>query len=72
MSKKTFYQWIRYQVNRDDMVGDLARDAVRDKKIPKYVKTSHKKIENYLNSINTDNNLIDSFRSAWEEYIEYI
>jgi hypothetical protein len=25
MSKKTFYQWIRYQVNRDDMVGDLAR-----------------------------------------------
>jgi len=22
MSKKTFYQWIRYQVNRDDMAGE--------------------------------------------------
>jgi uncharacterized protein YozE (UPF0346 family) len=54
------------------MVGDLARDVVRDKKFPKYVKTSYKKIENYLNSINTDSNLIDSFRNAWEEYIEYI
>jgi hypothetical protein len=30
-----FYAWLRKQRNRDDPVGDLACDAMRDKDFPK-------------------------------------
>ena len=48
MGKKTFYQWMRSQKNRNDPIGDLAEDIIIDKQFPKYVKTSYKKIEVYL------------------------
>ena len=68
MNKKTFYQWIRKQKNRNDEVGDMAKDILFDINFPKYVKTSHKKIEDYLKSNNASDHCIDSFKIAWNEY----
>lgn len=31
MTKLTFYEWLIKQQKRDDVVGDLAQDAMRDK-----------------------------------------
>jgi hypothetical protein len=31
----TFSRWLKNQAGRDDPVGDLARDALRDKDFPK-------------------------------------
>jgi uncharacterized protein YozE (UPF0346 family) len=68
MNKKTFYQWIRKQKFRNDEVGDIAKDILLDINFPKYVITSHKKIEDYLKSNNASDCCINSFKIAWDEY----
>ena len=68
MYKKTFYQWMRSQKSRNDMVGDIARDISEDNNFPKYVRTSSNKIEKYLESENASINAIRSFKIAYEEY----
>jgi uncharacterized protein YozE (UPF0346 family) len=68
MNKKTFYQWIRKEKNRNDEVGDIAKDILLDNNFPKYVRTSHKKIEDYLKSNNANDCSINSFKIAWDEY----
>jgi len=68
MNIKTFYQWIHYQKNRNDLIGDLAKDILIDNNFPRYVRVSYCKIEKYLKSRNASINAINSFKIAWEEY----
>jgi uncharacterized protein YozE (UPF0346 family) len=68
MNKKTFYQWIRKQKYGNDEVGDIAKDILLDINFPKYVRTSHKKIETYLKSKKANDYCIESFKIAWDEY----
>lgn len=70
MNRKTFYQWIRLQLNRNDVVGDIAREVILDNMFPKYVRTSSNKIEKYLLSQNACDNSINCFNIAWKEYIK--
>ena len=70
MNRKTFYQWIRLQLNRNDVVGDIAKDVILDNKFPKYVRISPNKIEKYLLSRNACNDAINCFNIAWKEYIK--
>jgi len=70
MNKKTFYQWMRLQKNRNDMIGDLAKDILMDNDFPKYIRSSYMKIEKYLELKNASNNVINSFKIAWEEYFK--
>lgn len=42
-----FYGWLSHQVKRDDFVGDLARDAIDDKKFPRNA-SDYKTLSGYL------------------------
>jgi uncharacterized protein YozE (UPF0346 family) len=73
MKKISFYQWLRSQwlrsqKNRNNVVGDIAKDALIDNKFPKHVTTSYNKIEKYLESRNANINVIESLKIAYEEY----
>lgn len=39
MSTQSFYAWLQLQTNRDDPVGDLARDTAKDPDCPRRAAT---------------------------------
>lgn len=59
-----FYKWLKEQTERDDLVGDLASDAVKDKNFPKKAQTI-RELEGYLSS----SHVREALKDAWFEYI---
>jgi len=70
MQSKTFKQWLRSQKNRNDPIGDFARDAMVDPDFPKYVCKSPDKIADYLESHNACAGAIAAFNAGWQEFIQ--
>ena len=52
-----FGDWLRFQVDRDDPVGDIARDLLEDQDAPRAME-QRQEIEDYLHRI----------QAAWNEW----
>jgi uncharacterized protein YozE (UPF0346 family) len=62
-----FKAWLNQQVDRDDSVGDLARDAKRDGNWPKG-RASLRRLRAYLESRQAMPGALDALEQAWREY----
>lgn len=62
-----FTSWLKRQIERDDPVGDLARDVKLDKQFPRG-SNSYRRIESYLISSGACSGARSSLRKAWTEY----
>lgn len=64
---KSFREWISKQKDRDDPVGDLARDILQDKDWPA---SSFRKVTclKYLKSKTNWVVVLETFETAWEEF----
>lgn len=65
----TFYQWLLSQIDRDDRVGDVARDVAADEGFPRE-SNQYKEIELYLGVIGACSAAIESFKEGWLEYLQ--
>lgn len=65
---KSFHQWLTEQKNRDCLVGDLAKDAIRDIKFPKNV-ASLSDILSYLKSKHAALEAIEAAAEGWFEFL---
>jgi len=68
----TFYQWLRKQKSRNDPVGDLARDAIRDRGInPSGTKpNSYKGWKMHLERCGACDGAIEALERAYLEYLD--
>lgn len=62
-----FCYWLEKQINRDDPVGDLARDAQRDSDAPKH-SNAFTIWQDYLNSRFACDGAMDALKEAFAEY----
>lgn len=62
-----FNNWILSQTNRNDMVGDFARDVKRDTKVPND-NASKDSWLSHLGHRNACQAAINAFEVAWTEY----
>jgi len=62
-----FSKWLFRRIDENSPIGDLARDAYND---PTWSRTSKRFYDFwiYLNSLNVSHFVMESLRSAWEEY----
>jgi uncharacterized protein YozE (UPF0346 family) len=65
-----FSDYLLGQRERDDAVGDLARDAARDPEWPKQRGLSFNRLRNYLVFNNASQSVIDALERVWNEYGE--
>lgn len=65
----TFKVWLRSQCNRPGAIGDFARDAIRDKELPRGRPSLYVLIE-YMNARGASANAIEAMRLAWEEWTD--
>lgn len=70
----TFYTWLRTQRNRDDVVGDIARD-IHDDPTVNADKVEHKSKNNLRSHIafvsGYDKEVLEAFDLAWNEYKKF-
>jgi uncharacterized protein YozE (UPF0346 family) len=64
-ARSPFHKWLESQINRNDQIGDLAKDVLRDKGFPLNASTRNE-VENYLSR--HGNHIIRAVRKAWREY----
>jgi len=64
-----FEKWLKLQVDRDDRVGDIARDAQADSR-QKPSQNTLEAWETFLSSAQACWEAMESLREAWEEYSE--
>lgn len=66
MQNKTFNKWLREQEDRDDPVGDLARDVSRDsRRVPR---NNHVAWRTFLWYGGASEAALQAFELAWKEY----
>ena len=63
----TFTNWLKQQKHRQDIVGDLARDAVEDETGPKGNAGYHV-WERHLESKGAVQGALDALAEAWREF----
>ena len=66
--KKTFYQWIKKQIKRNDPVGDLAKDIKFDREAPKGA-AGFSQWQGYLHDNNACDGAIKALDTAWSIYL---
>lgn len=62
----TFYNFLENQIDRDDPVGDLARDAMYDKRFP-HIETEGALLS-HLRIMGACDGALDAASEAWKEY----
>ena len=62
-----FGEWLRFQVDRDDPVGDIARDLLEDQYAP-LATEQRQEIEDYLHRIQASHLALAALREAWDEW----
>lgn len=60
-----FYRWLMTQRNRNDILGDLAGDAARDKSFPTGA-TTKEELENHLGR--HGRHIVEALEEAWDEF----
>ena len=63
----TFYSWLRLQRNREDAVGDFARDVFWDSQAPR-TSCTKEDWERFM-AIRRLPRLYNGFEQAWSEYL---
>lgn len=66
----TFYGWLMRQRQRDDPVGDLARDAKLDSTFPRAAQT-HNGVLRHLEEYGASYPAQEAFERAWKEWEGY-
>jgi uncharacterized protein YozE (UPF0346 family) len=66
MSQLTFYQWLQQQVDRDDQVGDLAKDVRRDPNFEGHSEALET-ASDYLDSNRYHSFASEALEDAWRE-----
>jgi uncharacterized protein YozE (UPF0346 family) len=64
---KTFYGWLKEQRERDDPVGDVARDAMVDAGFPRWNKP-FSAYSSHLRACQASPEAMRALREAWQEY----
>ncbi|MBM2885517.1 hypothetical protein JFK97_14055 [Chromobacterium phragmitis] len=64
-SRSPFHLWLERRLERNDAVGDLARDVLRDKDFPMGAAT-RREMEDYLSRYG--DHVMRAMREAWREY----
>lgn len=67
--RRGFASWLKKQIDRDDPIGDLARDAERDDDWPPSDE-SKGGIESYLHYKRACSEALEAFSDAWQEWSE--
>lgn len=65
--RDTFRAWLRDQTDRDDPIGDFARDAQYDRFMPS-ANTTRRAIRYHLESMGSDPLALEAFEKAWREW----
>jgi uncharacterized protein YozE (UPF0346 family) len=66
-NKRSFYEWLMKQVDRNDPVGDLARDAKSDNQFP--VSATHfGRVLGHLAAMGAGQPAKQALQEAWREY----
>lgn len=65
----SFYEWLIFQKERPDLIGDLAKDVYSDNHFPREL-ASFEEIKEYLEIQGACIGAIDSLKEAWLEYIQ--
>ena len=68
MTAGKFYAWLKQQKHRRDPVGDLARDAIRDRDWPKRKGAPLSECREYLEDIGACRDAMKAFYRAQKEY----
>lgn len=63
----TFWQWLKLQTDRHDLVGDVARDAVQDDTFPRRAKT-YDRVKTYLTSLHACEGALLGLAKAFHEW----
>jgi len=66
-ARSDFHCWIEQQTKRDDVIGDLAKDIMRDSKFPKHART-RSEVFGYIERTATWNGPITAAKEAWKEF----
>jgi hypothetical protein len=69
MTEPTFWQWLKEQKRRDDLVGDLARDAAHD---PACKRNTLSWWEDHLNRLGACPGAKDALLDAWAGYLRFV
>ena len=67
MSKPTFYNWLQQQVDRDDRIGDLAKDVRRDQNFERHSEEIEVACD-YLDSNGYHFAASAALEEAWDEW----
>lgn len=67
----SFYRWLKHQQNRDDIVGDLAKDLYRDKVFSALPIKSINAVRLYIREKTTHTAIHNALEQAWTEFKEY-
>ena len=62
-----FGEWLRFQVDRDDPVGDIARDLLEDHDAPLRAK-QRQELEDYLIRLQASQQALAALQEAWDEW----
>lgn len=65
-SRCPFHRWLGQQLQRNDAVGDLARDVRGDKSFP--VSASREALLRYLGAVARTPDVVTAFEDAWREF----
>jgi uncharacterized protein YozE (UPF0346 family) len=66
-ARSDFHRWLELQVDRNDPVGDLAKDVAHDVGFPSSAK-SKKIIRSYLAGAQASGSALEAFEAAWKEF----
>lgn len=64
---ETFYRWLQGQTDRDDVVGDIARDVMRDESAPKLYNTFDRWFR-YVSAKSHSEDVLEALGDAWKEF----
>lgn len=63
-----FHRWLELQTGRDDHIGDLAKDVMRDENFPKEA-TTREAVIAYVQGVATWGGPITAAKDAWREFV---
>jgi uncharacterized protein YozE (UPF0346 family) len=66
-SRSPFHRWVAQQIERNDPVGDLARDIKRDRRFP-ISEASYDQLRSYLERASRSTAPVKAFKQAWAEF----
>jgi len=67
-ARSDFHRWIEQQVGRDDLIGDIARDIMRDDNFPRTA-TTRSAVVQYIEDASTWDKPVAAVKEAWTEFI---